>query len=152
MLLGGVAMKRKSGLILAVILIVAFSAGCAGSYGKMRVVDKGGMTLETLVNNWQNDEVYYYGDGSQAIAILFDPKTDGKTLRMGPRWDRMPDQNTLNKMVGYIKQQPFRGVYGPRLWTILGPDGSTYGYVYTVLTELLIEVIDEKTMLVVSGD
>jgi len=87
-----------------------------------------------------------------AVAVLFDPKTDGKTLRMGPRWDRMPDQSTLNKMVGYIKQQPFRGVYGPRLWTILGPDGSTYGYVYTVLTDLLIEVIDEKTMLVVSGN
>ena len=145
-------MNAKGRLILAGILILGFTAGCAAGYGKMRVVEKGGMTLENLTDNWQNYEVYYYGDGNRAIAVIFDPKTDEKTLKMGPRWDRMPDQNTLNKMVGYIKQEPFRGVYGPRLWTILGPDGSTYGYVYTVLTELLLEVIDEKTMLVVSGD
>ena len=145
-------MNAKGRLILVGILILGFTAGCAAGYGKMRVVEKGGMTLENLTDNWQNYEVYYYGDGNRAIAVIFDPKTDEKTLKMGPRWDRMPDQNTLNKMVGYIKQEPFRGVYGPRLWTILGPDGSTYGYVYTVLTELLLEVIDEKTMLVVSGD
>ena len=145
-------MNAKGRLILAGILILGFTAGCAGSYGKMRVADKDVMTVETLVNNWQNYEVYYYGDGNRAIAVIFDPKTDEKTLKMGPRWDRMPDQNTLNKMVGYIKQEPFRGVYGPRLWTILGPDGSTYGYAYTVLTELLLEVVDEKTMLVVTGD
>jgi hypothetical protein len=145
-------MNAKGRLILAGILILGFTAGCAGSYGKMRVADKDVMTVETLVNNWQNYEVYYYGDGNRAIAVLFDPKTDGKTLKMGPRWDRMPDQTTLNKMVGYIKQEPFRGVYGPRLWTVLGPDGSTYGYTYTVLTELLLEVVDEKTMLVVTGD
>lgn len=145
-------MNRETGLTLAWILIVALAAGCAGSYGKMRVVDKGGMTVETLVSTWQNYDVHYYGDGNRAIAVLFDPKIDGKTLNVGPRWDRMPDQNTMNKMVGYIQQEPFRGVYGPRLWAILSPDGSTYGYVYTVLTELLLEVIDEKTMLVVSGD
>jgi hypothetical protein len=40
------------------------------------------------------------------------------------------------------------GIYGPKLWAILSPDGSTYGYVYTVLTELVTKVIDEKTMLV----
>lgn len=145
-------MNKRCGLILAGILIAALAAGCAGSYGKMRVADKDAMTVENLVNNWQSYDVYYYGDGNRAIAVIFDPKTDGRTLKMGPRWDRMPDQNTLNKMVGYIKQEPFRGIYGPRLWTILGPDGSTYGYVYTLLTDLLIEVIDEKTMLVVSGD
>src|SRR5512134_224302 len=140
-------MNRICKLLIAGILIVASGTGCAGSYGKMRVEEKGGITAETLVNNWQNYEVYYYGDGNRAIAVLFDPKTDGKTLKMGPRWDRMPDQNTLKKMVGYIEQQPFRGVYGPRLWKILGPDDATYGYTYTVLTELLLEVIDEKTML-----
>jgi len=149
---GRKAMNRKCGFILAGILIVALVVGCAGGYGNMRVEDEGGMTAETLINNWQNYEVFYAGDGNMAVAVLFDPKTDQKTLRMGPRWDRMPDQNTLNKMVGYLKQQPFRGVYGPRLWTILGPDGSNYGYVYTVLTELLLEVVDDKTMLVVTGN
>ena len=144
-------MKRSCGYFVAcTIFVAALVAGCAGGYGKMRVEDKGGMTVDTLVSTWQNYEIYYAGDGNSAIAVVFDLKNDGKTLKMGPRWDRMPDQNTLNKMVGYIKQQAPRGVYAPRLWAISGPDGSTYGYVYTVLTELVIRVIDEKTMLVES--
>lgn len=143
-------MKRRCGFFVAFVLLAAWVAGCAGGYGKVRVEDKGGMTVETLVSNRQNYEIYYAGDGNMAIAVLFDPKTDGKTLQMGPRWDRMPDQSTLDKMVGYLKQQAPRGVYSTRLWTILGPDGSTYGYVYTVLTELVIRVIDEKTMFVES--
>jgi hypothetical protein len=32
----------------------------------------------------------------------------------------------------------------------VGPDGSTFGYVYTVINHLVINVIDEKTMLVES--
>ena len=64
-------MNRRCGLILAGILIVALAVGCAAGYGKMRVVDKGGMTLETLTNNWQDYEVYYYGDGNRAIAVIF---------------------------------------------------------------------------------
>ncbi len=143
-------MDRRFGFTVAVLLIVGLLAGCAGSYGKMRVEDKGGMMVETLLGNWQNYELHYAGDGNQAVAVVFDPKTDGKSLKMGPRWERVPDVNTLNKMVGYLKQQPPRGVYGPKLWTIQGPDGSAYGYVYTVLTELVIRVLDDKTMLVES--
>jgi hypothetical protein len=145
-------MKWNREGVVAIILLVALVLGCAaaGGYGTMRVEEGGGMTVETLVNTWQNYEIYYAGDGNLAVAVLFDPKTDGKTLRMGPRWDRMPDLNTLNKMVNYIRQQPIRGVNMPRLWAVRGPDDSTYGYVYTLLTKLVINVIDDKTMLVES--
>jgi hypothetical protein len=144
-------MSRRCGFILAGLLIVAVIAGCAGGYGRMKPVEKGGMTVDTLVDNWQDFAIYYAGDGHRASAIVFDPKDDGRTLKMGPRWDRMPDQDTLNKMVGYIKQQTPRGVFAPQLWTIFSPDGSSYGYVYTIVRELVISVIDEKTMLVESG-
>jgi hypothetical protein len=145
-------MNWRRDIAVASILLFALVLGCAGGggYGKMRVEESSGMTVETLVKNWQNYDIYYAGDGNMAIAVVFDPKGDGKTLQMGPRWDRVPDQNTLNKMVGYIKQQPPRGIYGPKLWTILSPDNSTYGYVYTPLTSLVINVIDVKTMLVES--
>ena len=145
-------MKWNREGVVAIILLVALVLGCAaaGGYGTMRVEEGSGMTVETLVNTWQNYEIYYAGDGNLAVAVLFDPKTDGKTLRMGPRWDRMPDLNTLNKMVNYIRQQPIRGVNMPRLWAVRGPDDSTYGYVYTLLTKLVINVIDDKTMLVES--
>ena len=141
-------MNWRRDVAIASILLFALVLGCAGGggLGKMRAEEGSGMKVETLVNNWQSYDIYYAQDGILAIAVLFDPKNDGKTLQMGSGWDRVPDQNTLNNMVGYIKQRPPRGSYIPRLWAILGPDGSTYGYVYTVLDHLGIYVIDEKTM------
>jgi hypothetical protein len=146
-------MNWKRDIAVTSILLFALVLGCAGGggYGKMRVEEGGGMTPETLVNNWQNYDIYWAGtDQSTAIAVLFDPKNDGKTLQMGPRWGRASDQVTVNKMVGLIKQTSGSGGFVPRLFTILGPDGSTFGYVYTVINHLVINVIDEKTMLVES--
>ncbi len=144
-------MNRGRNIALAgIFLMLALIVGCAGGYGTMRVEDKGVMTVDTLVSNWQNYEIYYAGDGTIAVAVVFDPKNDGKTLKMGPRWDRMPDQTALNRMVGYIKQRTPIGVYAPTLYAILGPDGTTYGYVYTMLDHLVINVIDNNTMLVES--
>jgi hypothetical protein len=137
----------------ASILLIAFVMGCAGAggYGKMRVEEGGGMTPETLLNDWQNYDIYWAGiDQSTAIAVLFDPKNDGKVLQMGPRWGRVSDQATVNRLVGRIKQSVGSGGFVPRLFAILGPDGSTFGYVYTVLNHLVINVIDDKTMLVES--
>jgi hypothetical protein len=117
----------------------------------MRVVEDGGMTVDTLVNNLQNYEVYWAGfDPSIPVAVLFDPKNDGKTLQMGQRWTGVSDQATVNRMVGFIKQSLGTGGFPPRLRVILGPDGSTYGYVFTGINHLVINVIDDKTMLVES--
>jgi len=145
-------MKWNREGVVAIILLVALVFGCAaaGGYGKMRVEESSGMTVETLVNTWENYNVYYAGQGNLAVAVIFDPKNDGKTLNVGPRWSPVPDQNTLRLMVSYIRQQPPRGVLVPRLWAILSPDNSTYGYVYTLLTDMDIRVIDDKTMLVES--
>jgi len=145
-------MKWNREGVVAVILLVALVLGCAtaGGYGKMRVEESSGMTVETLVNTWENYNVYYAGQGNLAVAVIFDPKKDGKTLNVGPRWSPVPDQDTLRLMVNYIQQQPIRGVNAPRLWAILSPDNSTYGYVYTLLTDMEIRVIDDKTMRVES--
>jgi hypothetical protein len=146
-------MNWKREMMVASILLVALLLGCAtsGGYGTMSVVEGGGMTPETLVNSSQNYNVYWAGiDPSTAVAVLFDPKNDGKTLQVGPRWTRVSDQDTVNNMVGVIKQSPGSGGLTPRLRAIQGPDGSTYGYVYTVINHLVINVIDEKTMRVES--
>lgn len=144
-------MKRKYHALMGSILLVAFVLGCAaGGYGNIRLVEGGGMTVQTLVNNWQNYNVYSAGLGNLAAAVVFDPKNDGKTLNMGPRWVRVTDQDSLNAMVGLLSQRPGAGGLLPRLWAIVSPDGSTYGYVYTVLDHLVINVIDDKTMLVES--
>jgi len=143
-------MKRKHYMFAAIILSVALVIGCAaGGYGTIRV-EEGGMTVQTLVNNWQNYNVYYAGDGKTAVAVVFDPKNDGKTLNVGPRWDRATDQNSLNTMIGLLSQRTGSGGFFPKLWAIVAPDGSSYGYVYTVLDHLVIDVIDNNTMLVES--
>ena len=146
-------MNWRRDIAVASILLLALVLGCAGGggYGNMRVVEGGVMTPATLVNNCQNYDIYWAGiDPSTAIAVLFDPKNDGKTLQMGPRWGRVSDPSTVNSMVGMIQQSVGSGGFPPRLWVILGPDGSTFGYVYTVLNHLVIDVIDDKTMRVES--
>jgi hypothetical protein len=146
-------MKWKHHALAASILLIALLSGCAagGGYGTMGVVEDGSMTLDTLVNNSQNYELYWAGfDPSIPIAVLFEPKNDGKTLQMGPRWGRVNDQATLNKMTGFISQTLGTGGFPPKLQVILGPDGSTFGWVYTNLNHLVINVIDDKTMLVES--
>jgi hypothetical protein len=146
-------MNLKRYAVVVIVLLAALVTGCAGAggYGSMRVVEDGSMTVETLVNNSQNYEVYWAGfDPSIPVAVLFDPKKDGKTLQMGQRWTGVSDQATVNRMVGFIKQSLGTGGFPPRLRVILGPDGSTYGYVYTGINHLVINVIDDKTMLVES--
>ena len=144
-------MKWSHGGVVASTLLVAFILGCAaaGGYGKIRP-DESGMTVQTLVNNWQDYNVYYAGDGKIAVAVVFDPKNDGKTLNMGPRWDRVTDQNSLNAMIGLLSQRPGTGGLFPKLWAIVAPDGSRYGYAYSMVSYMVIKVIDDKTMLLES--
>ncbi len=53
------------------------------NYGKLRVqygLDEK-MTIQTLVERWQDYDVYYAGVHKQfASAVLFDPKDDERTL------------------------------------------------------------------------
>lgn len=145
-------MTRKQNVLAAIILLGALVVGCAGGggYGKIRVEEAGGMTVESLVNNSQNYNVYYAGDGTLAVAVIFDPKSDGKTLNLGPRWVPLSDQDSLKEMIGLMKQRPGSSGFLPRLWAIVSPDGSRYGYAYTVLSDMVIKVIDDKTLLVES--
>ena len=139
-------------LVTASILVVALALGCAGTggYGKLRV-EEGGMTVETLVNNSQNYDIYWAGiDPSTAVAVLFDPKNDGKTLQVGARWTRVSDRDTVKRMAGVIKQTQEGGGFIAKLRVIMNQDGATFGYVYTGVSEMVITVIDDKTMRVES--
>jgi hypothetical protein len=140
-------MKRGCGFIVAGILIVALVVGCAGVYDNLKPADKGEMTVETLVNSWQNYNVYYLGDFSIPYAVLFDPKEDGKTIKVGDRWERVPDQATASRQVGQIGTTG-RGVNIPRLYKLVGPDGSVFGYVYTIAVQLNTSMGDANTMFV----
>lgn len=142
-------MNRRNRWVMASILVMlAVVAGCAGVYDNLVPADKGQMTVETLVSNYQNYNVYYLGDFSLPYAVLFDPKEDGKTVKVGDRWEKVPSQDTASKQVGQISTLIGRGVNMPRLWKLVGPDGSLFGYVYTAATQLSSNVVDGNTMFV----
>lgn len=142
-------MRRKTlFLVTLAFLLAVMLAGCAGGYGNLREVDKGEMAVDTLVSNYQNYNVYYLGDFSIPYAVLFDPKEDGKTVKVGDRWEKVPTQDTASKQVGQISTLIGRGVNMPRLWKLVGTDGSVFGYVYTTAVQLSTNVVDGNTMFV----
>ena len=145
-------MDRKNVMML-VPLVVAMGlliAGCAGgNFATMKAEDSGRVTLDTLVGDWQNYNIYYGGSiPDRPIVIFFDPKNDGKTVEVeGMRWWKAGDEKTMLDSVGRVKNLP--GTV-PSLWKVLGPDGSLFGYAYTQLGRLNIVVVNENTIRLVT--
>jgi hypothetical protein len=140
-------MNRRHTPYLIGVILSLFLLGCAGDYGKIKTVDEGEMTVASLVNNRSNYNIYYAGTKPEfPVAVLFDPKNDGKNLQVDPRWEKVTDEKTLQQMVNYIRLQTGHGVNIPRLWKVLGPNDAMYGYVYTFLVKLVITPIDQNTI------
>ena len=128
--------------IVGLVLIVLMS-GCPllKNYGKIRLQEK--MTIQRLVERWQDYDVYYAGVHKQfASAVLFDPKDDERKLLTHDWWDQVNDQKELSEIIKWIKV----GESLPQLRKILGPDNQFYGYIYTELDYAHIKVIDGKTL------
>jgi hypothetical protein len=141
-------MKVKGVMGSAVLFVVMglLISGCAGgNYGTMKAEDTGGVTLDSLVADWRNYNIYYGGSiPDHPIAILFDPKNDGKSVEVeGMRWWKAEDEKTMLDAVGRVKNVP--GMI-PSLKKVLGPDGSLFGYAYTQMLRLNIVVVNENTM------
>ena len=140
-------------MMISVFLFVVMGlliAGCAGgNFATMKTEDSGRVTLDTLVADWQNYNIYYGGSiPDRPIAIFLDPKNDGKTVEVeGMRWWKAGDEKTMLDAVGRVKNLP--GTV-PSLWKVLGPDGSLFGYAYTQLGRLNIVVVNENTIRLVT--
>jgi len=141
------------GMMTSVFLFVVMGlliAGCAGgNFATMKPEDSGRVTLDTLVRDWQSYNVYYGGrNPDRPIAIIFDPKSDGKNIEVeGLRWWSVQDEKTLLDAVGRVKMLQETV---PRLWKVLGPDDSLFGYAYTPLIRLNTVVVNENTIRMVS--
>ena len=141
------------GMMTSVFLFVVMGlliAGCAGgNFATMKPEDSGRVTLDTLVRDWQSYNVYYGGrNPDRPIAIIFDPKSDGKNIEVeGLRWWSIQDEKTLLDAVGRVKMLQ---EIVPRLWKALGPDDSLFGYAYTPLIRLKPVVVNENTIRMVS--
>jgi hypothetical protein len=136
--------------VLLFVVMGLLIAGCAGgNFATMKAEDSGRVTLESLVRDWQNYNIYYGGSiPDRPIAIFFDPKNDGKTVEVeGLRWWKAGDEKTMLDAVGRVKMLQETV---PRLWKVLGPDDSLFGYAYTPLIRLNIVVVNENTIRLVT--
>lgn len=131
-------------------MVVVYLTGCT-SYGKFHYYGKnaGDVTIETLVEQWNDYHVYYSGYGvNNATGILFDPKADNKTLKPSDRWVKVEDQKTITDLVAWLKVQD-RPEYYPGLFTISGQEGRVYGYLYSGwYSHGVAKVVDDDTLFV----
>ena len=134
--------------VLCVVMGLLISGCAAGNYGTMRQEEAGGMSLEVLLRDWQNYNIHYGGTNpDRPIAVIFDPKSDGKNIEVEGRWWSVSDEKAMRDAVGRVNMLQETV---PRLWKILGPDDSLYGYAYTPLLRLNMTVVNQNTMRVIT--
>ncbi len=127
-------------------LLVFLFAGCSG-YGKTMMVRKGmPVTLDELVNNSDDYNVYYHGNNPYLVSgIIFEPKNDGKTLVLGGLWVKEDDNRVIANVIEQIRRNDFPG-YLPKHYQILGSDNGMYGYIYTGWFHVAIKQLDKDTL------
>lgn len=144
-------MERNRTIHLAVfgLILLMLMSGCSG-YGNLRKTsgDAGEVTIQDLVKNWADYNVYYSGYAvNNPSGIMFDLKKDDKTLTPSDRWVRLDSEADILEVVSWIDIHDYPW-YRAELYKIIGPDGELYGFVYTGWHEIAAKVIDENTLLV----
>jgi hypothetical protein len=128
-------------------LIALFILGCA-SYGELSYIERGPqekVTISTLIDHWQDYDVYV---GTLDSALMFAFKARERHIAPASYWDRVDSKKDLDKIVNDIASQPSVGIYWPRLWKILGPQGRLYGYMFTAWNHVDMSKVDKNTLYV----
>ena len=140
-------LKKYLYLLLITAFLVGLTAGCSAvkGYGKLgypqRTEPK--MTLNQLVENWNDYDVYYSGVWKGYVyGVMFDPKNDDRKLVGHEWWAPVETKEDLSQMIRLINAFPFE----PQLWKILSPDNQLYGFIYTFRHPVMIKVIDDRTL------
>lgn len=124
---------NKNVYLTVLIVIVLVVCGCTSmfaNYGKVKNLTgdrKKDVTIDALIENWTDYDIYYAGMGVKApLGIMFDPKANNTKLT-GDAWRKVEDQKTLKEIVRWIypTTQEF-----PWFAELLGPDDSFLGYLY----------------------
>ncbi len=154
------AKRREYVSIFIITALILFISGCA-NYGKLRVESRNvniassylgtkyseKMTIQKLVNNWQDYDIYYSGyKPSRATGIMFDPKEDDLRL-LGDWWEKIESRESLEFALKWINfPRDFFEIIP--LYNMIGPGEKVYGYMYTPFTHVTFKQVDEKSMYV----
>ncbi|MFC1863189.1 hypothetical protein ACFL1Z_04465 [Thermodesulfobacteriota bacterium] len=141
---------RKTECTYIVFLLIVISmvtcSGCAsGKRGKLVREGSSAVTVDQLVADWQDYNVYWYGTNfSWVRGILFDPKDDEMVLT-AEKWERIDDEETFNKIM--TQDLNIRQRTG-RFYRVLGPEDQFFGYLVVTRDHPspITQMIDEKTL------
>ena len=121
---------RKTGITYIVLLLMITGmishSGCAsGKWGRLVREQSPDITLDKLVANWQEYNIYWFGTNFTLVrGILFDPKDDDKVLT-AEGWERVDDEDTFNRLLSVdLNIRHRRG----RFYRVLGPEDQLFGY------------------------
>lgn len=131
----------------AVSLLLVSGCSWLKGYGKVRVLprEEAKLAIGGLKEKWEDYSIYYAGlKVGTAAAVMFDPKSDKRTL-IGDKWIRVEDQGTLLKLISVIESYI---QCNPRLYRILGPDNQLYGYIFYAWCHPVIKLFDDRTLYV----
>jgi hypothetical protein len=132
------------GLLTAILTPLGLGFAANSRYGRVTVVPNM-PKIEQLSENWKNYYVYaFYLSASQSrpYAIVFDPKGDGRKLKVHKSWSRIKNKKQLLTLIALLTSSEW--LVG--MWVIHGPDKQTYGYMYTSHNDVAVRVVDEKTL------
>jgi len=156
------ANRRGYVSIFIIAVLVLLIAGCA-NYGKLRVESRHftiastklstqyseRMTIQKLVNNWRDYDIYYAGyRQDRAIGIMFDPKADDLKL-LGDWWEKVDSKESLDFIFKWMDfPRDFWEVIP--LYRMIGSRNRVFGYMFTPLIHVTFKQVDEKSMYVYS--
>jgi len=145
-------MKRRwkwAGISVVLLPLVCCLSGCLGleKYGSIRSASgQYSMTIQDLIQNWQEYHIYYAGLSYKSpSAILFNPKAGNKRV-VSSKWMPVTDQSVVVTIVKWLDSYVN---FPPYLSVVLGPNGDSYGYVYTSAVEqVVVREIEPNTLFV----
>ena len=100
-----VKMKSRFGSVLVLAALVLMLYGCA-SHGNVRcpMVYGNRITVQDLVEDWQNYTVYFTGHGrGHPSAVLFEAKNDDRVI-IADRWWKVETYEILTDLVDSIQR------------------------------------------------
>ena len=132
-------------LIIVVVMFLASLFGCVGSGSGGRLARPGSdMTIDYLQKHWKDYNVSYAGVNVDSVnAILFDPKGDDRKITLQQFWVPVNDAGVFSDLIRWI--HVFK-IEGPSLYSVVGPGGQVFGYLYMLPSTPQIKAVDDKTL------